>query len=234
MRMVPPDWRGLYFLGFFNSDSALNWIAEGQSRWIREHELGRAALPSRPRCATRSTRARRGCGRLSRTRRATASRSSTCPISPTSSARCGEAQKRAGRRARRCRHRRGEPVAARRWKLKPASYLRRFGPRPGRSPRAVSRSRRVGNSIRDTTRAGRAENRNTTSASSAASAASCVTSSVVTGRRATRAASSPRSSAASGASSDTNGSSSSSRSGSTANALASATRRARPSDSSPG
>ena len=46
MRMVPPDWRGLYFLGFFNSDSALNWLAEGQSRWIREHELGRAKLPS--------------------------------------------------------------------------------------------------------------------------------------------------------------------------------------------
>ncbi len=48
MRMVPPNWRGIYFLGFLNSDSALNWIAEGQSRWIREHEAGRAALPSRP------------------------------------------------------------------------------------------------------------------------------------------------------------------------------------------
>lgn len=47
MRMVPPDWRGLYFLAFFNSDTALNWICEGQIRWIREHELGRAALPDR-------------------------------------------------------------------------------------------------------------------------------------------------------------------------------------------
>ncbi len=46
MRIVPPKWRGLYFLGFFNSDSALNWIVEGQIRWIREFELGRAQLPS--------------------------------------------------------------------------------------------------------------------------------------------------------------------------------------------
>jgi dimethylaniline monooxygenase (N-oxide forming) len=46
MRIVPPDWRGLYFLAFFNSDTALNWICEGQTRWIREHEAGRAALPS--------------------------------------------------------------------------------------------------------------------------------------------------------------------------------------------
>lgn len=47
MRIVPPDWRGLYFLAFFNSDTALNWICEGQTRWIREFELGRAVLPSR-------------------------------------------------------------------------------------------------------------------------------------------------------------------------------------------
>lgn len=46
MRMVPPGWSGLYFLGFFNSDSALNWLAEGQIRWIREHETGRAQLPT--------------------------------------------------------------------------------------------------------------------------------------------------------------------------------------------
>jgi hypothetical protein len=45
MRLVPPDWRGLYFLAFFNSDTALNWICEGQTRWIREHEAGRAAFP---------------------------------------------------------------------------------------------------------------------------------------------------------------------------------------------
>lgn len=46
MRIVPPQWRGLYFLGFFNSDTAANWIMEGQIRWIREFELGRAALPT--------------------------------------------------------------------------------------------------------------------------------------------------------------------------------------------
>ncbi len=45
MRIVPKDWRGLYFLAFFNSDTALNWICEGQIRWIREFETGRAALP---------------------------------------------------------------------------------------------------------------------------------------------------------------------------------------------
>ena len=47
MRMVPPEWTGLYFLAFFNSDSALNWICEGQIRWIREFETGRAVLPSK-------------------------------------------------------------------------------------------------------------------------------------------------------------------------------------------
>ena len=46
MRIVPPEWSGLYFLAFFNSDSALNWITEGQIRWVREFELGRARLPS--------------------------------------------------------------------------------------------------------------------------------------------------------------------------------------------
>lgn len=47
MRIVPPDWRGLYFLGFFNSDTALNWIAQDQARWIAAHEAGEAALPSK-------------------------------------------------------------------------------------------------------------------------------------------------------------------------------------------
>ncbi len=47
MRMVPPDWAGLYFLAFFNSDTALNWICEAQIRWIREFEVGRAKLPSK-------------------------------------------------------------------------------------------------------------------------------------------------------------------------------------------
>ena len=47
MRIVPPDWAGLYFLAFFNSDTALNWICEGQIRWIREFEMGRAQWPSK-------------------------------------------------------------------------------------------------------------------------------------------------------------------------------------------
>jgi dimethylaniline monooxygenase (N-oxide forming) len=47
MRMVPPSWAGLYFLAFFNSDTALNWICEGQIRWIREFEMGRAKFPSK-------------------------------------------------------------------------------------------------------------------------------------------------------------------------------------------
>lgn len=47
MRIVPPDWRGIYFLAYFNSDSALNWICEGQVRWLREFEMGRANLPTR-------------------------------------------------------------------------------------------------------------------------------------------------------------------------------------------
>lgn len=46
MRIVPPQWRGLYLLAFFNSDTALNWICENQVNWILEHETGRAALPS--------------------------------------------------------------------------------------------------------------------------------------------------------------------------------------------
>lgn len=45
-RIVPPDWRGLYFLAFFNSDTALNWICNAQAKWIAEFETGRAALPS--------------------------------------------------------------------------------------------------------------------------------------------------------------------------------------------
>ncbi len=48
MRIVPPDWRGIYLLAYFNSDTALNWICEGQVRWIREHEMGRAKLPDVP------------------------------------------------------------------------------------------------------------------------------------------------------------------------------------------
>lgn len=46
-RIVPPDWPGLYFMGMFNTNTALNMIFEYQARWIRDIELGEAALPSR-------------------------------------------------------------------------------------------------------------------------------------------------------------------------------------------
>lgn len=46
LRIVPPDWPGLYFMGFFNTDTALNMVFEHQARWVREILLGNAALPS--------------------------------------------------------------------------------------------------------------------------------------------------------------------------------------------
>jgi len=46
MRMVPPGWPGLFLMGFFNTDTALNMVFEHQARWVREHLLGNAALPS--------------------------------------------------------------------------------------------------------------------------------------------------------------------------------------------
>lgn len=45
LRIVPPDWPGLFFMGFFNTDTALNMVFEHQARWVREHLLGNAALP---------------------------------------------------------------------------------------------------------------------------------------------------------------------------------------------
>ncbi len=45
MRMVPPDWPGLFLLGFFNTDTALNMVFEHQARWVREILLDNAALP---------------------------------------------------------------------------------------------------------------------------------------------------------------------------------------------
>ena len=45
-RMVQPGRRGLYFMGFFNTDTALNMVFEHQARWIRSVETGDAALPS--------------------------------------------------------------------------------------------------------------------------------------------------------------------------------------------
>lgn len=44
-RIVPPDWPGLYFMGMFNTNTALNMIFEYQARWIRDIERGDAVLP---------------------------------------------------------------------------------------------------------------------------------------------------------------------------------------------
>lgn len=46
MRIVPPRWPGLYFMGFFNTDTALNMVFEHQARWLRELLLDNAQLPS--------------------------------------------------------------------------------------------------------------------------------------------------------------------------------------------
>ncbi len=45
-RMVAPGWSGLYFVGFFNTDTALNMVFERQANWIRQIEMGTATLPS--------------------------------------------------------------------------------------------------------------------------------------------------------------------------------------------
>ncbi len=45
-RIVPPGWPGLYMIGFFNTDTALNMVFEHQARWVRDIELGDAKLPS--------------------------------------------------------------------------------------------------------------------------------------------------------------------------------------------
>ena len=45
MRIVPPEWPGLYFMGFFNTDTALNMVFEHQARWVRELLLENARLP---------------------------------------------------------------------------------------------------------------------------------------------------------------------------------------------
>lgn len=46
-RIVPPDWRGLYFMGFINPTAALNLSYEYQARWICGIETGLIELPSR-------------------------------------------------------------------------------------------------------------------------------------------------------------------------------------------
>jgi dimethylaniline monooxygenase (N-oxide forming) len=45
LRMVRPGWPGLFFMGFFNTDTALNLVFEHQARWVREILLGNAVLP---------------------------------------------------------------------------------------------------------------------------------------------------------------------------------------------
>lgn len=45
-RMCAPGWDGLYFVGMFNTTTALNLVFERQSRWICAIEGGEAALPS--------------------------------------------------------------------------------------------------------------------------------------------------------------------------------------------
>jgi hypothetical protein len=44
-RIVPPAWKGLYFMGFFNTNTALNLVFERQARWIIALESGKAHLP---------------------------------------------------------------------------------------------------------------------------------------------------------------------------------------------
>ncbi|MDE2007452.1 MAG: NAD(P)-binding domain-containing protein [Rhodospirillales bacterium] len=45
LRIVPPGWPNLFFMGFFNTDTALNMVFEHQARFVREILLGNAALP---------------------------------------------------------------------------------------------------------------------------------------------------------------------------------------------
>lgn len=44
-RMCAPGWDGLYFVGLFNTTTALNLVFERQSRWICAIERGQASLP---------------------------------------------------------------------------------------------------------------------------------------------------------------------------------------------
>nr|WP_309402167.1 NAD(P)-binding domain-containing protein [Aminobacter niigataensis]WMD00104.1 NAD(P)-binding domain-containing protein [Aminobacter niigataensis] len=45
-RVVPPDWRGLYFIGFLNTTTSLPNAFEHQMRWLLPIEKGEALLPS--------------------------------------------------------------------------------------------------------------------------------------------------------------------------------------------
>lgn len=44
-RIVPPASPGLYLLGYFNTDTALNYIFEHQAHWVAAVETGEAVLP---------------------------------------------------------------------------------------------------------------------------------------------------------------------------------------------
>ncbi len=44
-RICAPGWEGLYFMGMFNTTTALNLVFERQARWICALERGEAALP---------------------------------------------------------------------------------------------------------------------------------------------------------------------------------------------
>lgn len=44
-RICAPGWSGLYFMGMFNTTTALNLVFERQARWICAHESGAALLP---------------------------------------------------------------------------------------------------------------------------------------------------------------------------------------------
>ena len=44
-RTCVPDWPGLYFMGMYNTTTALNLVFERQAKWICAHESGEAALP---------------------------------------------------------------------------------------------------------------------------------------------------------------------------------------------
>ena len=48
MRLVLPGWPNLFFMGFFNTDTALNMVFEHQARWVREILLCNARLPAEP------------------------------------------------------------------------------------------------------------------------------------------------------------------------------------------
>lgn len=45
LRVVPPNWPGLYFVGLINSDTPVNYAAERQARWVAAIESEGAVLP---------------------------------------------------------------------------------------------------------------------------------------------------------------------------------------------